>query len=186
MSMSTIKIAGLLAMGVMLVMAFGIKRGMAGDPPVAGQNAPDFTLPSQDGSPVNIKDFRGKWVLLYFYPKDNTPGCTLEAHNFERDLPKYEHLNTVIIGVSLDSQQSHQSFCTKQGLTFKLLSDTDKKVAGEYGSLRNMLGLRMAARNSFLIDAEGKIAKVWIGVSPAAHSSEVLATLTERVGANPA
>jgi len=164
-------------MGVLLIMAFGIKMGMAGEPPAAGQQAPDFTLPSQDGSPVSLKDFRGKWVVLYFYPKDNTPGCTIEAHNFERDLPKYENLNAVILGVSLDSEQSHQSFCAKQGLTFKLLSDTEKKVTEQYGSLRNMLGLKMAARNSFLITPEGKIAKSWIGVSPSGHSSEVLTTL---------
>ena len=107
--------------------------------PTSGQMAPAFTLPSQDGSPVSLEQFRGKWVLLYFYPKDNTPGCTLEAHNFQRDLPKFESLNTVVLGVSLDSQESHQSFCTKQGLTFKLLCSKEKEVAAKYGSLKNML-----------------------------------------------
>lgn len=179
----TFKKAALIATSVLWVMAFGMKMGRAAEPPAAGQHAPDFTLPSQDGSPVSLKDFRGKWVLLYFYPRDNTPGCTLEAHNFERDLPKYQHLNAVILGVSLDSQRSHQSFCTKQGLTFKLLSDTDKRVTEEYGSLRNMLGLKMASRNSFLIDPQGNIAKVWIGVSPGGHSNEVLTFLAERMRA---
>jgi peroxiredoxin Q/BCP len=78
--------------------------------PAAGQQAPDFTLPSQDGSQVGLKDFRGKWVVLYFYPKDNTPGCTIEAHNFQRDLPKYEQANAVIVGVSVDSTDSHKDF----------------------------------------------------------------------------
>jgi thioredoxin-dependent peroxiredoxin len=142
--------------------------------PEAGQNAPAVSLPSQDGSPVSLKDFRNKWVVLYFYPKDNTPGCTIEAHNFERDLPKYQAKNAVIVGVSVDSTDSHKDFCAKQSLTFKLLSDTEKKTVGEYGSLREN---GMAARNTFLIDPSGKIAKVWTGVSPAGHSAEVLAVL---------
>src|SRR3954464_4798219 len=96
--------------------------------PQVGQTAPDFTLPSQDGTDVSLKDFRGKYVVLYFYPKDNTPGCTVEAHNFQRDLAKYEQNNAVIVGVSVDSTGSHKDFCAKQGLTFRLLADTDKKV----------------------------------------------------------
>ena len=145
--------------------------------PQAGQSAPDFTLPSQDGTPVNLAGFRGKWVVLYFYPKDATYGCTIEAHNFQRDLAQYEHRNAVILGVSVDSAKSHQDFCAKQGLTFKLLADTEKKVSAEYGSLRNLLGFKIAARNTFLIDPAGKIAKVWTGVDPSSHSAEVLAAL---------
>jgi peroxiredoxin Q/BCP len=119
---------------------------------------------------------------LYFYPKDNTPGCTLEAHNFQRDLPKYESLNAVVLGVSLDSEDSHKNFCTKQGLTFKLLSDKQKEVTTKYGSLKNILGIKVAARNTFLIDPGGKIVKVWLGVSPSSHSAEVLKELDEREG----
>ena len=152
-----------------------------GEPPAAGQPAPNFTLPSQDNSTVGLDQFRGKWVVLYFYPKDNTPGCSLEAHNFQTDLPKYESLNAVVLGVSLDSEDSHRSFCTKQGLTFKLLSDKDRRVSAQYGSLTNMLVLKMAARNTFLIDPGGKIAKVWLGVSPSSHSGEVLKELESRV-----
>ena len=147
--------------------------------PQVGQAAPDFSLPSQDGSPVSLKEFRGKWVVLYFYPKDNTPGCTVEAHNFQQDLPKYEALNAVIVGVSVDSSDSHKDFCAKQGLTFKLAADTDKKVVEEYGSLKEMMGMKLASRNTFLVDPEGKIAKEWIGVKPAGHSAEVLAALAE-------
>ncbi len=147
--------------------------------PQVGQAAPDFSLPSQDGTPVSLKEFRGKWVVLYFYPKDNTPGCTVEAHNFQQDLPKYEALNAVILGVSVDSSDSHKDFCAKQGLTFKLAADTDKKVVEEYGSLKEMMGMKLASRNTFLVDPEGKIAKEWIGVNPAHHSAEVLAALAE-------
>jgi thioredoxin-dependent peroxiredoxin len=142
--------------------------------PEAGQKAPQVSLPSQDGSQVSLQDFAGKWVVLYFYPKDNTPGCTIEAHNFQRDLAKYEAKNSVIVGVSVDSTDSHKDFCAKQSLTFKLLADTDKKTVGDYGSLRDN---GMAARNTFLIDPEGKIAKVWTAVNPAGHSTEVLAAL---------
>jgi peroxiredoxin Q/BCP len=142
--------------------------------PQPGQTAPDFTLPSQDGSKVSLHDFRGKWVILYFYPKDGTPGCTIEAHNFQRDLPSYEQLGAVIVGVSVDSANSHQEFCAKQGLRFKLLSDTDKQVSQQYGSLTNLLVFRVPARNTFLIDPAGKVIREWIGVSPARHSGEVL------------
>ena len=160
------------------IMAFGIalSGAPAGDLPQAGQDAPDVSLPSQDGSTVSLKDFRGKWVVLYFYPKDNTPGCTIEAHNFQRDLSKYEEKNAVIVGVSVDSADSHKDFCTKQSLTFKLLADTDKKVVAEYGSLRDS---GVAARNTFLIDPKGKIVKVWTAVKPSEHSEEVLAALSE-------
>jgi len=147
--------------------------------PQVGQAAPDFTLPSQDGSPVSLKEFLGKWVVLYFYPKDNTPGCTVEAHNFQQDLPKYEALNAVIVGVSVDSSDSHKDFCAKQGLTFKLAADTDKKVVEEYGSLKDYNGMTLASRNTFLVDPRGKIAKEWIAVKPAGHSAEVLAALSE-------
>jgi thioredoxin-dependent peroxiredoxin len=145
--------------------------------PQAGQPAPDFTLPSQDGSPVRLSNLRGKWVVLYFYPKDATAGCTIEAHNFQRDLAQYEQRHAVIVGFSVDSTNSHQEFCAKQGLTFKLLADTEKKVSAEYGSLRNLLVVKIAARNTFLIDPSGKIAKVWTGVDPSKHSAEVLAAL---------
>lgn len=145
--------------------------------PQVGQTAPEFTLPSQDGSNVSLKDFRGKYVVLYFYPKDKTSGCTIEAHNFQRDLPKYDQANAVIVGVSVDDTKSHQEFCAEQSLTFKLLADTDKKVVEQYGSMREMMGMKMAARNTFLVDPEGKIVKEWTGVKPQTHSEEVLEAL---------
>lgn len=150
-----------------------------GTMPQAGQQAPSFKLPSQDGSEISLNELRGKWVVLYFYPKDNTPGCTIEAHNFERDLPKYQQENAVIVGVSVDSAESHKDFCAKQGLSFKLLADTDKKVVEQYGSLKNMMGMKIAARNTFLINPEGQIVKVWTGVDPNHHSQDVLAALSD-------
>jgi thioredoxin-dependent peroxiredoxin len=149
----------------------------AGSIPQPGQTAPDFTLPSQDGSQVKLQDFKGKWVVLYFYPRDGTTGCTIEAHNFQRDLAKYEQKHAVVVGVSVDSTGSHKEFCAKQGLSFKLLADTERNVSRQYGSLTNLLVYKMSSRNTFLINPEGKIAKVWTGVSPAGHSSEVLAAL---------
>jgi peroxiredoxin Q/BCP len=146
--------------------------------PETGSMAPQFTLKSQDGTPVNLTDFRGKWVVLYFYPKDFTSGCTLEAHNFQRDLAQYEKLNAVILGVSVDDANSHKQFCVKEGLSFKLLADTDHNVSKEYGTLSQML-FTHAARNTFLISPDGKIARVFDDVKPSEHSAQVLAVLTE-------
>ncbi len=164
------------------VVVFALNRPGAATVPEVGAPAPDFRLPSQDGSPVAISDFRGKWVVLYFYPKDNTHGCTIEAHNFQRDIAKYEAMNAVVVGVSVDSAASHQDFCAKQGLTFKLVADTDKIASREYGSVTNLLVTKIAARNTFLIDPSGKIAKVWLGVDPGRHSEEVLAELSRLKG----
>ena len=142
--------------------------------PAAGQAAPTFTLPSQDGKPVSLKSYRGKWVVLYFYPKDMTTGCTIEAHNFQNDLSKFEAENAVILGVSVDTVDSHKQFCTKDGLTFHLLADPEHKVVDEYGSLGHFGNMTIANRNTFLINPKGKIVKVWTKVDPKVHSGEVL------------
>lgn len=147
--------------------------------PMAGQTAPTFTLPSQDGSRISLDSFKGKWVVLYFYPKDMTQGCTIEAHNFQRDLPKFEADNAVIVGVSVDTPDSHKQFCTKEGLTFRLLADPDHKVVDAYGSLGRFGMTTIAQRNTFLISPDGKIVKVWTKVDPSHHSEEVLAALNE-------
>ncbi len=147
--------------------------------PTAGQVAPTFTLPSQDGSQIALDSFRGKWVVLYFYPKDMTQGCTIEAHNFQRDLSKFEADNAVIVGVSVDTPDSHKQFCTKEGLTFRLLADPDHKVVDEYGSQGHFGPMTIANRNTFLIDPQGKIVKVWTKVDPSHHSEEVLSELAE-------
>src|SRR5438552_3448649 len=145
--------------------------------PTEGSNAPDFTLSSQEGSSVSLRDYRGKWVVLYFYPKDQTPGCSREAHNFQVDQPKYAERNAVVLGVSLDSVDSHKKFCAKEGLNFKLLADTNHRVTDSYGSLTNLGLVKFAARHTFLIDPSGKIAKAYTSVDPAKHSGEVLGVL---------
>lgn len=149
------------------------------DPPAIGSVAPEFTLTTNEGNQASLKDFRGKWVVLYFYPKDFTSGCTLEAHNFQADLEKYRAANAVILGVSVDTAESHKSFCAKEGLAFKLLSDTDAKVSDTYGSIMEYNGMKLSARNTFIIDPQGKVAKVFLKVGPAGHSAEVLAALAE-------
>ena len=149
------------------------------EPPAVGSAAPEFSLSTNEGNQAALKDFRGKWVVLYFYPKDFTSGCTLEAHNFQTDLAKYQAANAVILGVSVDTAESHKSFCAKEGLAFKLLSDADSKVSDAYGSVMEYNGMKLSARNTFIIDPKGKIAKVFMKVKPAGHSEEVLAALAE-------
>jgi thioredoxin-dependent peroxiredoxin len=148
-------------------------------PPAAGSPAPTFTLPSQEGAQISLDQFKGKWVVLYFYPKDFTSGCTIEAHNFQRDLDKYAEKNAVIVGVSVDNVDSHKSFCTKEGLNFKLLADSDHSVVQKYGSVMEYNGMTLAARNTFLIDPTGVIRKVYLKVSPQGHSEEVLTDLQQ-------
>jgi len=148
-----------------------------------GSTAPDFKLQDQSGKWQALADYRGKWVALYFYPKDMTPGCTLEAHNFQRDQAEFARRNAAVLGVSVDSSDSHKHFCTKEGLNFKLLADTSHQVSKQYGSLINFGITQISARNTFLIDPEGRIARVFAGVNPARHSSEVLAAIDELGGA---
>ena len=147
--------------------------------PAVGSAAPTFSLTSNEGKPVTLADYKGKWVVLYFYPKDFTSGCTIQAKNFQRDLAKYETANAVILGVSVDTAESHKEFCAKEGLNFKLLSDTDAKVSNEYGSVMEYQGTKLSARNTFIIDPQGKIAKVFPKVNVKVHSEEVLAALAE-------
>ena len=146
--------------------------------PAVGTAAPTFTLPSQEGQ-ISLDQFHGKWVVLYFYPKDFTGGCTLEAHNFQRDIDKYQQKNAVIVGVSVDTVESHKGFCAKEGLNFKLLADTDHAVSSKYGSTMEHSGATYASRNTFLIDPTGVIRKVYVKVNPQTHSDDVLADLTK-------
>ena len=145
--------------------------------PTPGSAAPNFTLLSQESSSVSLSDFRNSLVVLYFYPRDQTPGCTREAHNFQVDQAKYAERHAVVLGVSVDSVDSHKKFCAKEGLNFKLLADSDGKVSSSYGSLTNLGVTRFADRHTFLIDPDGKIAKTYTSVDPARHTEEVLAAL---------
>jgi thioredoxin-dependent peroxiredoxin len=147
--------------------------------PLPGSIAPDFALSSQEGASVSLKDYRNGWVVLYFYPKDQTPGCTREAHNFQVDQSKYAERHAVVLGVSVDSVDSHKKFCAKEGLNFKLLADTDGRVCRAYGSLTNLGVVKFASRHTFLIDPQGRVAKVYTNVDPVRHSEEVLAALDQ-------
>jgi thioredoxin-dependent peroxiredoxin len=148
-------------------------------PLATGTKAPDFTLPSQENKAVSLAEYKGKWVVLYFYPKDKTKGCTIEAHNFQRDQDKYTALNAAIIGVSMDTPDSHQSFCTQENLTFKLLADPDHKVVDLYSvPVKDYNGMKFASRWTYLINPKGKIVQSWTNVKPDGHSDEVLAALT--------
>ena len=172
----------LFALAAVLVLAVAFVSVHADDQqtmPTVGQVAPGFTLPSQDGSQISLDSFRGKWVVLYFYPKDMTKGCTIEAHNFQRDQAKFDAANAVILGVSVDTPDSHKEFCTKEGLTFRLLADPEHKVVDAYGSLGHFGPMTIASRNTFLINPQGKIVKEWTKVDPQVHSEEALAALAE-------
>ncbi len=167
---------------VVAVTIFLVPRLISGSraaTPGLGSAAPEFALASQEGGSVSLRDYRGSWVVLYFYPKDQTPGCTREAHNFQLDQTKYAERHAVVLGVSVDSVDSHRKFCAKEGLNFKLLADTDGKVSHAYGSLTNLGVVKFAARHTFLIDPNGKVVKAYTSVDPARHSEEVLAALDQ-------
>ena len=170
------KYAFILAFAIVAVVACNRVSAVT-ELPAVGVAAPAFSLHSNEGKAVSLADYKGKWVVLYFYPKDMTPGCTIEARNFQRDLAKYEAANAVILGVSVDTAESHKEFCAKEGLNFKLLSDTDAKVSEQYGSIMEYGGAKLSARNTFIIDPQGKVAKVFEKVNVKVHSDEVLAAL---------
>jgi len=168
--------------GVVGACGFGIKAHAAGaDTLQAGAVAPNFTLPSQEDKPVSLTEYRGKWVVLYFYPKDQTKGCTLEAHGFQRDMAKYDALNAVVLGVSLDTVEGHKTWCSKDTFSFKLLADPDHKVVDAYGvPLMTYKEMKFASRQTFLISPNGKVVKVWPKVDDdiPGHSTAVLAEIT--------
>jgi peroxiredoxin Q/BCP len=168
-----------IVLSAILVAALMVLVASAAEAPAAGTKAPDFTLKSQEGKTVSLHDFKGKWVVLYFYPKDFTQGCTIEAHNFQADQDKYTKANAAIVGVSVDSVDSHQKFCTTENLTFKLLADEKHEVVNTYGSTQKFGDTEVAARNTFLVDPQGVIRKVFLKVNPNPHSAEVLTALAE-------
>jgi len=172
------KTFSVLFLTLVLALVFAVAADQP-QPPTAGNPAPAFNLPNQEGAQVSLDQFKGKWVVLYFYPKDFTSGCTLEAHNFQRDIDKYTQKNAVILGVSVDDVNSHKGFCAKEGLNFKLLADSSHAVVQKYGSIMEYNGMTLAARNTFLIDPSGVIRKVYRKVNPQSHSEEVLPYLEQ-------
>jgi peroxiredoxin Q/BCP len=173
-------IVSFIAVIVALVAVLVVRAMRTGEKaPSLGTPAPDFTLNSQDGKPLSLHDLRGKWVVLYFYPKDFTSGCTKEAHNFQRDVRQYEQKNAIIVGVSVQDEVTHQKFCAKEGLSFKLLADTQYAVSSSYDSLVNLGVAKLSARHTFLIDPDGIVRKTCLNVNAEKHSAEVLADLSQ-------
>jgi thioredoxin-dependent peroxiredoxin len=159
---------------------------LAADPPAVGSPAPAFKLQDQSGKWHSLSDYRGKWVVLYFYPKDNTPGCTTQACEFRDNIFAYRELGAVILGVSVDDVASHKSFSEQHNLPFPILADSDKTVTTAYGTLKEYVGIaKMARRDTFIIDPQGAIAKHYQDVKPAGHSEIVLADL-KQLAAKPA
>jgi peroxiredoxin Q/BCP len=153
--------------------------GIASEQPLLGSPAPEFELPDQDGQLHSLEDYRNQWVVLYFYPKDETPGCTTEACEFRDNIFAYRDLNAQILGVSLDDVESHKAFAENHGLPFPLLADPDGDAAMAYGVKTRMFGMTVAKRQTFIIGPDGAIAKHYEKVKPDEHSAQVLADLRE-------
>lgn len=152
---------------------------MASEPFALGEPAPEFELSDQNGQLHSLEDYRDQWVVLYFYPKDETPGCTTEACEFRDNIFAFKKINTQILGVSLDDVESHQKFAENHGLPFPLLADSEGKAAEAYGVKTKMSGMTVAKRQTFLIGPDGTIAKHYEKVKPDEHSTQVLADLKE-------
>lgn len=159
-----------------------VRTGQAGELPQLGQPAPAFRLPDQKGTIHSLSDYRGRWVVLYFYPKDDTPGCTQEACLFRDDLHKLTALGAQVIGVSVDDTASHAEFARKYHLPFPLLADKDGKVSAQYGALLNLGLVKFARRYTFLIDPQGTVAKAYRKVDTSRHSQEIIDDLTRLKG----
>lgn len=155
---------------------------LARNVPVPGDMAPSFALPDQNGEPRTLGEFRGKWLVLYFYPRDDTPGCAEQAMRFRNAMRGLETLGAVVCGVSVDDSQSHAAFARKYELPFALLADRNGEVAARYGSLRDFGFIKFAKRNTFLVDPEGKVSKVYLGVNAGRNAEDVsedLASITK-------
>ena len=151
-------------------------NAMGGKLPPINQPAPEFTLPTNIGDgEISLAELQGKWLVVYFYPKDFTAGCTIEARRFQQDLPKYVEKNTQIIGISADSVDSHAEFCDSEGLKFPLLADTTGSVSKAYGSWMGSVSVR----HSFIIDPQGILRETFVKVNPTVHSTEVLERLEQ-------
>ncbi len=168
----------LIIVAVAVIASLWVARAArAGELPQVGQAAPEFQLPDQNGTSHALKDFNGKWLVLYFYPKDDTPGCTQEACSFRDDLNQLTDMGAAVVGISVDDSDSHAEFAKKYHLPFPLLADKSGTVADSYGALMNLGILRVARRFTFLIDPQGKVAKVYLSVETSRHSKDIIADL---------
>jgi thioredoxin-dependent peroxiredoxin len=168
---------GLIASLVLLVSQIA----RAGELPKVGDPAPDFELPDQNGLTHNLKEYKGKWLVLYFYPKDDTPGCTQEACAFRDDMHKLAAEGAQVVGISVDDRDSHAEFAKKYHLPFPLLVDKSAEVAAKYGALLNLWLIKFAKRYTFLIDPQGRIAKVYTRVETSKHSTQVIEDLKQLI-----
>ena len=169
----------LLIVAALVVFAslFVARAARAGELPEVGKPAPDFNLPDQDGKLHTLQDYRGKWLVLYFYPKDDTPGCTQEACAFRDDLNQISELGAQVVGVSVDDTDSHAEFAKKYHLPFPLLADKTTRTADSYGALMNLFLIKVARRYTFLIDPQGNIGKVYLSVETSRHSKQIIEDL---------
>jgi len=163
-----------LAVAMLCVFAGAVQ---AAEGPALGAIAPDFKLQDQNGKSHQLKDYRGKWVALYFYPKDQTPGCTTQACEFRDNIFAFREANAQILGISVDDVESHKKFAEKHGLPFPILADSTKETAKKYGSLKSYFGMELARRDTYLIDPQGRIVKRYVEVDPKGHSELVLKDL---------
>ena len=160
-----------------LLTLFALAAAARAEVPAIGTAAPGFSLPDQNGAPRRLAEWRGRWVVLYFYPKDDTPGCTTEACSFRDDISLLTALDAQVVGISVDDTLSHKAFAEKYRLPFPLLSDATAEVARQYGALSDWLVVKVAKRYTFLIDPAGRIAKVYLSVDAARHSKEIATDL---------
>jgi thioredoxin-dependent peroxiredoxin len=159
---------------VVFAALFVARAARSGELPEVGKPAPNFSLPDQDGKQHVLQEYRGKWLVLYFYPKDDTPGCTQEACAFRDDLNRIIELGAQVVGVSVDDTSSHAEFAKKYHLLFPLLADKSTETADRYGALMNLLLIKVARRYTFLIDPQGNISKVYLSVETSRHSKQII------------
>ncbi len=172
----------LLLLGLFATLALVLSQmARAGELPKVGEAAPDFNLPDQDGKTHQLHDFAGKWLVLYFYPKDDTPGCTQEACAFRDDMHKLTALGAQVVGISVDDGVSHAEFAKKYHLPFPLLADKSTEVAARYGALMNLGFFKFAKRYTFLIDPQGRVAKVYQKVETSKHSQQIIEDLKQLI-----
>jgi len=168
------KLLVIVAALIVFAALFVARAARAGELPEVGKPAPDFNLPDQNGKQHMLKDYRGKWLVLYFYPKDDTPGCTQEACAFRDDLQQISELGAQVVGVSVDDSSSHAEFAKKYHLPFPLLADKTTETAARYGALMNLVFMKVARRYTFLIDPQGNVAKVYLSVETSRHSKQII------------
>ena len=171
----------LIAAAVVVALVFSM-GALAGDPPALGTEAPGFNLQDQNGEWHNLNDYRGEWLAVYFYPRDDTPGCTTEACSFRDNIHAFEAIGAKVVGVSVDDVESHKEFSEKYKLPFTILADKGGEVSNAYGVLRDYKLMKIASRQSFIVNPDGNVAKHYEKVDPDTHTNEVLADLKRLMG----